>query len=49
MNYLAAYNFPVGLLINFGGAQLEYKRLFNNKYVAAKDNASYVMQPITGL
>ena len=30
-NYVAAYNFPVGLLINFGGARLEYKRLFNDK------------------
>ena len=31
-NYLEAYNLEVGLLINFGGNSLEWKRLFNNKY-----------------
>lgn len=31
-NYLEAYNLLTGLLINFGAASLEYKRLFNNKY-----------------
>jgi GxxExxY protein len=31
-NYLEAYNLEVGLLINFGGNSLEWKRLFNNKF-----------------
>lgn len=28
-NYTVAYNFPLGLLINFGGKSLEYKLMFN--------------------
>jgi len=28
-NYLTAYNFPIGLLINFGSTSLEYKLIFN--------------------
>ena len=31
-NYTVAYDFPIGLLINFGGQSLEYKRIFNPKY-----------------
>lgn len=31
-NYLEAYNLEVGLLINFGAASLEFKRLENSKY-----------------
>ena len=30
-NYVVAYNFTKGLLINFGGTSLEYKRIFNNQ------------------
>lgn len=30
-NYTVAYNFPLGLLINFGGKSLEYKLVFNNR------------------
>jgi len=30
-NYLVAYNFPIGLLINFGAQSLEQKLIFNNK------------------
>jgi GxxExxY protein len=30
-NYLEAYNFPIGLLINFGSKSLEYKFIFNKK------------------
>ncbi len=28
-NYLEAFNFDVGLLINFGGQSLDHRRLFN--------------------
>ena len=28
-NYTVAYNFEIGLLINFGAKSLEYKRIFN--------------------
>lgn len=30
-NYVVAYDFPLGLLINFGGKSLEHKLLFNNR------------------
>jgi GxxExxY protein len=29
MNYCQAYNLPIGLLINFGGKSLEFKRVYN--------------------
>jgi GxxExxY protein len=32
INYLEAYNIKVGLLINFGSASLQFKRLLNKKY-----------------
>lgn len=32
MNYLEAYNLPVGLLINFGSRSLEFKRVYNTKH-----------------
>lgn len=32
INYLEAFNFETGLLINFGARRLQYKRLFNTKY-----------------
>ena len=31
-NYTVAYDFPTGLLINFGGRSLQYKLIFNPKY-----------------
>ncbi len=31
-NYLIAYNFPIGLLINFGGESLQFKKIYNKKY-----------------
>lgn len=37
-NYLEAFNLEVGLLINFGANSLEWKRLYNNKFDAAKSN-----------
>ena len=36
MNYLEAYNMEIGLLINFGGKSLQFKRVHNNKII--KDN-----------
>lgn len=35
-NYLEAYNLSTGLLINFGATSLQFKRLYNNKYVPFK-------------
>ena len=34
-NYVVAYDFPKGLLINFGAKSLEYKLIFNPKYNSA--------------
>ena len=31
MNYLEAYNVEIGLLINFGGKSLEFKRVHLNR------------------
>lgn len=31
LNYLEAFQLPVGLLINFGKPKLEFKRFINNK------------------
>ena len=31
-NYVVAYDFPVGLLINFGAVSLQYKKVFNPKF-----------------
>jgi GxxExxY protein len=36
LNTLERLNIKDGLLINFGGAKLEYKHLFNNKYDPTK-------------
>jgi GxxExxY protein len=30
-NYVVAYNFPIGLLINFGATSLQFKKLYNPK------------------
>ena len=32
INYLEAYNLEIGLLINFGGESLEFRRLLNSKF-----------------
>ena len=32
MNYCEVYNLPIGLLINFGGRSLEFKRVYNLKH-----------------
>lgn len=39
INYLEAYNIADGLLINFGGLSLEFKRLYNKKLVNPGQNA----------
>ncbi len=31
-NYVAAYDFPIGLLINFGSTSLQVRKIFNKKY-----------------
>jgi len=31
-NYTVAYDFPIGLLINFGSISLQYKLIFNPRY-----------------
>jgi len=33
INYLEVYNIANGLLINFGGLSLEFKRVYNKKLV----------------
>lgn len=37
MNYLEAYNLPIGLLINFGSKSLQYKRVHNNNKLNQAD------------
>jgi GxxExxY protein len=31
-NYVVAYNFPIGLLINFGATSLQFKKIFNPNF-----------------
>lgn len=31
-NYVVAYDKPIGLLINFGGKSLQFKKIFNQKF-----------------
>ena len=31
-NYLVAYGMPLGLLINFGGKSLQFKKVFNSQH-----------------
>ncbi len=38
INYLEAYNMADGLLINFGGKSLEFKRVYNKKLVSPSGN-----------
>lgn len=40
MNYLEAYNLEIGLLINFAGKSMEFKRLTNRKHVDYKSSQS---------
>lgn len=43
MNYLEAYKVPIGLLINFGGRSLDYRRIYNTKH---PDNIEYRKTPL---
>jgi len=36
-NYTVAYDFPLGLLINFGSQSMQHKLLFNPKYHPKQD------------
>jgi len=38
INYLEAYNIADGLLINFGGLSLDFKRVYNKKLVKPGEN-----------
>ena len=38
INYCEAYNIPDGLLINFGGRSLDFKRVYNKNLVHPKIN-----------
>jgi GxxExxY protein len=38
INYLEAYRLADGLLINFGGLSLEFKRVYNKKLIKPKTN-----------
>jgi GxxExxY protein len=38
INYLEVYNIADGLLINFGGTSLDFKRLYNKKMVIPSQN-----------
>ncbi|MEP6795864.1 MAG: GxxExxY protein [Saprospiraceae bacterium] len=41
-NYTVAYNFPKGLLFNFGAKSLQYKLLFNPKYNAQIESDEFL-------
>ncbi|MBK8369801.1 MAG: GxxExxY protein [Saprospiraceae bacterium] len=43
-NYVVAYDFPNGLLINFGGQSLQHKLLFNPKYHPKPDSENSKIQ-----
>jgi GxxExxY protein len=38
INYLEVYNIADGLLINFGGLSLDFKRVYNKKLINPKDH-----------
>ena len=37
-NYVVAYDFPIGLHINFGSTSLQFKKVFNPKFNPVKPN-----------
>jgi GxxExxY protein len=38
-NYVVAYDFPIGLLINFGATSLQFKKIYNPKYNQVNPNS----------
>ena len=44
-NYLVAYGFEIGLLINFGASSLEYRRIFNDKKDSVNPGVSRQLSP----
>jgi len=45
INYLEAYNIADGLLINFGGLSLEFKRLYNKRLIDPTSNPVNQINP----
>lgn len=43
-NYVVAYDFPLGLLINFGSQSLQHKLLFNPKYHFKPNSENSIIQ-----
>ncbi|MBE9584114.1 GxxExxY protein [Mucilaginibacter sp. JRF] len=43
-NYTIAYDFPIGLLINFGSTSLQYKLIFNPRYNTNIHSANSIIQ-----
>jgi len=41
INYLEAYNYEIGLLINFGTRSLQFKRAYNTKHADYKRGLKY--------
>ncbi len=48
-NYVVAYDFPIGLLINFGATSLQFKKVFNPKYNQNPVNPKLSESRFTGL
>jgi GxxExxY protein len=42
-NYVVAYDFPLGLLINFGSQSLQYKLIFNPKFNQTNSENSKIL------
>ncbi|HRP89718.1 MAG TPA: GxxExxY protein [Edaphocola sp.] len=40
-NYVVAYDFLIGLLINFGSTSLQFKKVFNKKYQENQNPANH--------
>jgi len=45
-NYLTAYNFETGLLINFGATSLEYKRIFKSAKNSSSKPSGKSLNPV---